>query len=552
MKKKLLSVLLCLTLCLPFVLASCTVPSLWPPKQEKEKTFFDDISCYWDKKEGYDSQNSFVPSGTVAKENDKFVYTTELVYSNESAGILVDKTIYRVYNIASGAIIFEDFTDFDIKTLSYTSESKAISVVLLDKMVMVTKTSNSDWTETAYFYDENGNELLSTTDTELSTVDEDRIILNKKLYVLSNGKLEMKKDLSDASLEFYQMVKHLSFFGDRYVYFDTAALTAYVFDENYGFLYEKALKETQGNTFSEETDRYFTLANGNIIFQTTYSVGEYSAALEPYMYDYISGGKCYKLDTYLLDIRSGSYKTVELPYILRTTSDEGGASLPYGAQNIGIGQKIDGKKLVKTGGSAYTSFLLYNNGTTKGFPNVDGSAEITVIGENRFITQSDFGVKLYDENAKLIGAIGSYVDFNEKFIVTGSAILNHNLEIVYSLTDNNAAYLDLTADSVLVIAYDKEAKASTTYLITTDAEPKSINGYSDILVTDNFFVLTEEKDGGKKIIICKTNGDVIGEYAINENSAMQSCREYDGYTILKPENIEGKPFYITVFKTENL
>ena len=65
-------------------------------------------------------------------------------------------------------------------------------------------------------------------------------------------------------------------------------------------------------------------------------------------------------------------------------------------------------------------------------------------------------------------------------------------------------------------------------------------------------MLTEEKDGGKKIIICKTNGDVIGEYAINENSAMQSCREYDGYTILKPENIEGKPFYITVFKTEKL
>ena len=99
MKKKISSVLLCLTLCLPFVLASCTVPSLWPPKQEKEKTFFDDISCYWDKKVGYDSQSSFVPSGTVAKENKKFVYTTELVYSNESAGILVDKTIINVYYI---------------------------------------------------------------------------------------------------------------------------------------------------------------------------------------------------------------------------------------------------------------------------------------------------------------------------------------------------------------------------------------------------------------------------------------------------------------------
>ena len=535
-----------------FVLASCTVPSLWPPKQEKEKTFFDDISCYWDKKVGYDSQSSFVPSGTVAKENSKFVYTTELVYSNESAGILVDKTIYRVYNIASGAIVFEDFTDFDIKTLSYTSESKAISVVLLDKMVMVTKTANADGTETAYFYDESGNELLSTTDTELSTVDGDRIILNNKLYVLSNGKLEMKKDLSDASLELYQMIKSLSFFGDRYTYFDAITLTAYVFDENYSFLYKKALKETQGDTFSEETDRYFTLANGNIIFQTTYSVGEYSAMLEPYMYDYISGGKCYKLDTYLLDIRTGSYKMIELPYILRTASGASEASLPYGAQNIGIGQKIDGKKLVKTGGSAYTSFLLYNNGTTKGFPSVDGSAEITVIGENRFITQSDFGVKLYDENAKLIGTIGSYVDFNEKFIVTGSAILNHNLEIVYSLTDNNAAYLDLTADSVLVVAYDKEARASTTYLITDGNEPKAISGYSDLLVTDNFFVITEEKDGAKKIIICKTNGDVIGEHAINENSAVQSYHEYDGYTIFEAKNVENKTVYITVFKTEKL
>jgi hypothetical protein len=171
----------------------------------------------------------------------------------------------------------------------------------------------------------------------------------------------------------------------------------YVFDDGYNFLYKKALKQTQGSTFAEEKYTLFTLSNGNIIFQTTYSVGDYSPSIQSYAYDYISNGKCYKLDSYLLDIRSGNYAEIEIPYILKTVlrvdvSDTN--SLPYGAQNIAAGQKIDGKKLVTTGGATYGSFLLFNSGKTSGMPSVDGSANITVVNENRFFVENDFSERV--------------------------------------------------------------------------------------------------------------------------------------------------------------
>ncbi len=549
MKKKILSFLLCLSLCLTLVLSSCVIPNLTP--KPEGKTFIDDILCTWDKDESFDSSSAFVPNGAIAKKSDKFVYTTEPVYANESVGILVDKTIYRVYNLASGALIFEDFTDFDIKTLSYASENKAISVTLLDKMVMVTKTASLNSQETAYFYDENGNELLVTPDTSLTILDEDRIILNHKLYVLTSGKLELKKDLSGISPEFYSIVTKLTPFGDRYIYLD--GTTVYVFDEGYSFLFKKTLKQTQGATFLDEQYKIFTLANGNIIFQTTYSVGNYSADLEPYTYDYISGGKCFRVDSYLLDIRSGSYKEFELSYVLSTVLPVEGSgvdiSLPYGAQNVGVGQKIDAKKLVLTGDSALASFLLYNNGNIKGFPGVDGSADIKVISEKRFIAENDFLVKVYDENAKLIGTLDSYEYYNNKFIVTDKEILNHNLETVYSLTENNAAVADVTCDSVFVVAYDKEAKISTTYLITDGGEPKAISSEYELIVSDGFFATVLEKDGAHKLIVCKTNGEAIGEFAIENGASIDCFDDYDGYAILETKNIEGKTMYVTVFKT---
>ncbi len=554
MKKKILSLLLCLTLCIPLALASCTVPDLWPQEEEKEKTFFDEISCLWENKDSYDSASSFVTVGTVASSNEKFVYTVGLDYSDESIGLIVDKTHYRVYNVASGALIFEDSLLFDIKSLSYTSESKSIDVTLLDKMICVKKTSTETGEETAYFFDENGKELLKTSDTALTKIDENRIILNHKLYVLENGELKMKKDLNDISPAFYTIITQLACFGDRYVYLDKGTSTIYVFDENYSFLYKKALKQTQGATFADEQYKYFTLANGNVLFQTTYSVGNYSVELEPYTYDYISGGKCFKLDSYLLDIRTGNYKEIELSYILSTVLPVEGSStnisLPYGAQNIGIGQRIDAKKLVNTDGAHFASFLLYNNGGVSGLPSVDGSANLTVISENRFIVENDFFVKVYNENATLIGTLDSYEYCNEKFIVTGKEILSHNLEVVYSLSDNNAAVLDVTSDSIFVVAYDKEAGISTTYLITGSGEPKAISNDVSLFVYDSFFVAEEEKDGASKLVIYKTNGDVIGEFAIDEHSGVEFCREYDGYAVIETKNIEGKTMYITVFKTE--
>lgn len=548
MKKKILSFLLCLSLCLTFLLSSCVIPNLTPKPQQK--TFIDDIICTWDKEESYDSASSFVPLGAVAGSNEKFVYTVGAEYSSESTA-LADKTVYRVYNIASGALVFEDFTAFDIKTLSYTSDSKAISVTLLDKMVMVTKTANENSQETAYFYDESGNELLATPDTALTKLDENRIILNHKLYTLKDGKLELKKDLTSISPEFYSIITALKPFGDRYIYMD--GTTVYVFDESYSFLYKKALKQTLGATFAEEQYKYFTLANGNIIFQTTYTVGNYSPELEPYTYDYITGGKCYKLDSYLLDIRSGSYKQIQLSYILSTVLPFNGTdidiSLPYGAQNVGVGQRIDAKKLVSTGGAALTSFLLFNNGAVSGMPSVDGNANLVVISNNRFIAENDFSVKLYDENATLIGTIDSYDYYNNKFIVTDTAILNHNLEKVYSLTENNAAVVGTTCDSVFVVAYDKEAGTSTTYLITEGKEPIEIKSEYELIINDGFYVTVTQNDGAYKLVLHKTSGEAIGEFAIENGASIDYFDDYDGYAILETKNIEGNTMYITVFKT---
>lgn len=548
MKRKLLSLLLCIAVCIPFILTSCISPDLWQQQENKEKTFIDDILCTWEKDEAYDSASSFVPEGVVAGSNEKFVYTVGTDYSDESVGLLADKTNYRVYNIASGALVFEDSVIFDLSSQSYTTEAKSVSITLLDKMVFVIKANAETGMETAFFYDENGNELLKTEDTALTIIDSDRVILNHKLYVLKDGALELKKNLKNASL-LASIVDDLKFVGDRYVYIDAYAV-AYVFDENYDFLFEKSLKQTQGSTFANEQYNYFTLSNGNVIFQTTYSVGNYSAELEPYMYDFISGGKCYRLDSYLLDIRAESYKGIELSYILSTVLPVGtssdGFSLPYGAQNIGVGQKIDAKKLVSTNGSTYASFLLYDNGSTKGMPGVDGNANITVISENRFIAETDFSVKVYDENATLIGMLDSYADYNNKFIVTGTEILDHDLKVVYSLVDNNAAVDFLTCDSVIVTSFNDETRTSTKYLITNAGEPKVISSEAELIVRDSFYATVETADGASKLTIYKTNGDKISELSIDNSTV--AYNDFNGYTILEAKSIEGKTMYITVFK----
>ena len=547
MKRKLLSLLLCLTLCIPLALTSCLIPDLSP--KPEEKTFIDDIICTWDKKESFDALSSFVPEGTVAGSNEKFVYTVGLDYPNEGAGLIADKTHYRIYNKVSGALIFEDSVIYNIDNLSYTSASKAISITLLDKMIMVIKTSAESGEEAAFFFDENGNELLTTSDTALTIIDEDRIVLNHKLYVLNNGVLEFKKDLRN-SQTLSQIISYLEFVGDRYIYIDNYSLV-YVLDENYNFLYKKPLKQTLGSTYAEEKFKHFTLANGNIISQMTYYVGDYSSSIEPYTYDYISGGKCYKVDSFLLDIRKNTYKEIELPYILTTVIPVKisgvNISLPFGAQNIGAGQRIDAKKLVSTGGATYASFLLYDDGSVRGMPSVDENANIAVISENRFITENDFYVKVYNENAQLIGTLDSYDYYNNKFIITGTEILNHNLEVVYSLTSNNAAVDFFTADSVIITAFDKETRTSTKYLITDGAEPKAISTQVELIVRDNFYATIERNDGISKLTVYKTNGDAIGEFSIDEDAEVLYS-DYEGYSILETKNLEGKSIYITVFK----
>ena len=548
MKKKLLSLFLCLALCVPFVLTSCTIPNL-TNTQKKEPTFIDDILCLWENKDSYDSASAFVPDGKVATSNQNFVYTVGGDYADESIGLSVEKTHYCVYNLASGALVFEDYTFFDMETRTYTSESMSISVTLLNKMIFVIKASAETGKESSHVYDENGNELLKTDGAALTVVDDDRIILADKLYVLENGTLEMKKNLSDISYSFRSIITKLTPYGDRYVYIDGTMV--YVFDQDYSFLYKKALKQTQGSTFAEEKYSYFTLENGNVIFQTTYCVGEYSTLLQSYTYDFISNGKCYKLDSFLLDIRSGSYTEVEIPYILKTVviSD---SALPYGAQNVGAGQKIDGKKLVTTNGATYGSFLLFNSGKTSGMPSVDGSANITVVNENRFFVENDFSVKVYNENAELIGTLSSYSSYNEKFIITDHAIYNYNLEVVYSLADNNAAVCEVTADSVIVTSYDRSENESTMLLVQEGREPVAINDDVSVFACKYFFATVNENNGAKKIAIYKTNGDLISEYAIHENSGFENTYEHDNYVVFETTSIEGKTMYITVFKTEKI
>ncbi len=556
MKKRILSLLLCTMLLIPFVLSSCFVPGKGP--EDTKKSFFEEMSgMFTSPPVNFNSSKDFVATGTVVNSAGKLAYIRE---SNVSLDTGITTTTHKVVDVTTGGTIYSYDITYSVGDLSYTSDYTAVSVALSNQGPFVVRKTDKESNITTSVYNSKGTELISGADVTYSFIDAERIIFDNVIYTLGENEATMVKDISDSSIG--DILSEMIDIGDKYLYIDDVEMVAYYFDSSYNFLHMQILSLSPGNTYTDEQEQVFYIGNGNLLYQHSSQLCEYSPLVNTNSYDFIRDGYCYKLTTYLFNAQSREYKEIDLPYTLLTAFSpnlliDEAVTLPYGADALGIGIRIDDKKLVYTSNSKVATFFLFLNGTYKEIPEIDGTTEIAQIGETRYAAKGEFFVNIYNEKDELVGTLDSMKSYNEKYIITNTKIYNHNLELVYSLDDNDANVAFELNDSIIIEKQNKETNAYAYYLITpAQAEPLLVaENKNDVVLREHdnyYYTLANVYDTetgviiSKALTIFKTNGELIGSYALSATASI-SRSQLDDMDILRATNSEGNTLFISVY-----
>ena len=551
MKKRLLALALCLVLAIPFVLTSCFVP-------DNVDDAGNDASLYNELKKMYVEEKEVTKAESITVDGSNFSIGGDFYSASKSTTSLDSfdtTTKYSVYSLATGEEIYSYDVVYNI-TDGFTSDYKSVSFRLFNDMFAVLKT-DKDNVVTTSLVSSNGTELISGEDVTYRVLENlDAVIFDGKLYIFENDALTFKKNIANTYLA--DIIGSLVLIGNKYIYLDPYNNNKVVyFDKDFNFLFEKILSESSVDTYVSVDDDVFVLSNGNLIYQAINELGEYSPLIDSSAYDYIAYGNCYKISTYLLNAETREYKEISLPFVinailpielLASMSGQEGLSAPYGAENIAMVRMIDNKKLVYTNNDSEVSLLLYNDLSYKMPPAIDGTFNYSVISENRYIVEGTFVSTVYNEKNEVVGKIEEDYSYNESYIYTDSAVYNHNLELVYSLEENEASIYSSALSDALVIY--KEVEEETVYYLLTPAQsaPVEIGKNAPLLEETYFYTIADEIDGdgtvtGQIVSIFQTNGTLLDSYTIGEYSYI-STTSTDDFMILRTTDKDGNTLII--------
>lgn len=545
MKKRILALLLCLVLVIPFALTSCFTPE--KGNDGGDTSLYNEIKkMAYDEKEMTKAETLEI-EGTSGKLGDGFYSASKTTTSLDT---LDTTTTYFIYNVASGALVYSYDVVLSVGD-GYTSEYTNVVFEHFDGLFVVKKT-NSEGELLTSIMSADGTELISDTDVTYRIMGDDSLVVfDGKLYVYENNALTFKKDIVGTALE--ELVSKLIPLGDRYVYVEPNYKEAVYYDKDFNFLFKKNLIESVNAYVSVDSGVYY-LDNGSLIYQEVSELGAYSPEIDASTYDYIANGVCYKVSTYLLNASTREYKEIGLPFVIQTVLPmelllgQDTLESPYGAQNIAIVQMIDNKKLVYTNGQQYATLLLYNDLTYKMVPTIDGTSNISYLSENRYIVEGDFISTIYNEKGEAVAKIEEDYSYNESYIYTDRAVYNHNLELVYSLEENDAAIFSPVLSDALVVY--KTVDEETIYYLLTPAQsaPIEIGTSTPTLKTTYYYTLADEIDGegnvtGKIISIFQTNGTLINSYTLYQYASITTS-SLDGYNVIKTTSKEGNTLLI--------
>ncbi len=536
MKKRALAILLVFALCIPFVLTSC----LFPNDGEKEDTpsFFDEIKDTKADYNEFDTFDSFVIDADYKSADESFVYVATQEALNEAETHIT--STHTVYNAHTKQAVYSVSIEYSIEEKAYSSLYKSVSVSFGDNVFTVAGTKASGTTEYIVRSTE-GKELLKS-DYEITYLNDGRILTDDKVYEYKNGEMSLVKDLSDSIVS--AIIKDLTCYDGLYVYYESNTL--YVFGSTYKLLATQQLAPNALSPLANTNYSKYTLENGNVIFQVSGKVCDYSPDVEKRNYDYVLNGACYKLDTFFYDLATLTYKEITMPYLLSSvTSSE---KLPYGAQNVAVGTLINNKELVYSGNSSRATILLYNDGTYRDLPFANESKVFNVLSDNTYIVRDTFTTQVYDKDDNLIGTLDYVAYANEKLIVTPTTIYDHGLNVVYSLKDNEAR-LEYISSSAAVVSLEDTETLNTKYLvIEVGSEPSVLAIDTDdieIFFHEGYIYTLETVRNEASIPVHKVltvydpQGNTICDATLSLSERLVTL-DYDSHAVIKAVNEEGK------------
>ena len=531
MKTKILAILLCFVLTIPFLLTSCYGGN-WLGDPVEEASFYDKIKGSYKKAEAASEVEAITIDGTYVSSSNGFLFA----YADESTDThAVAK--YTVYDIKTGVGIVSVKLEREYTSGLYSSLYKEVSASYGEGFFVIAGTKANDMIEYTV-YSKNGNEIIKGTNVSYKILDYSAFIFDKKLYrVDKDGTAELLKDLTDSNL--LGLVDNLQKYGDRFLYVNGSLV--YVLDLNYNLLYSQHLNPTPSNTYLNTSSSLFYLNNGNILYQENILLCQYHPTINHNEYDYVSGGSCYRVNTYVFNIANGKYTKINLPYLIQSvsTASKYDGQIPYGYENIASGRKINNGEIVYTNGAIYASLLMDNLGKVV----ENDISKVTVLGENRYTIYENFAYSIYDQNDKLVGRLNKILYANNELIVTPSAIYNHNLEVVYTLDESSSG--KVLPNSVLIYFFDSESGSYKCKLLFSDKSSVTIDARTaqvrnSCVFVEEWIETDESGNGYYELTVYSEKGEVL----FTNEVLSDFYYEYDG--LIRTTTRDGKILIISV------
>lgn len=254
-------------------------------------------------------------------------------------------------------------------------------------------------------------------------------------------------------------------------------------------------------------------------------------------YDYFENGSKYAMDTIVYDLKSGSERKVDFPYVLRKASQEYNSFLSKlsfeKGDVINNAVFLDVQEVAKDKTLSKTEVKLFNNTLDLLMEFKHYQAPVK-IAENRYIIDSDvIGKILTDENGKQLASMGE-----AKYYVSDNLIVTYRFNRYGAIDFNGLTAVDFSYD-VLEDFYDGAAIGvvdDTVYCVYKDGSHLEIAKSQDVTVIGRgvYYIL----EGSEHKIKSNKGNDIV----VLDSAAKSSFITENGIII---ESALGQYYYLS-------
>ena len=327
------------------------------------------------------------------------------------------------------------------------------------------------------------------------------------------------------------------------------------------FVYDRSLKLV--NSYTPDpgatTVQAFVLDNGNVVFQYRYRL---PANEENYTACNVNGTEKYLIKTEIFDLKKGTAKEVEFPYVINmlqgigTLAAEVSDQITFakGISNLAFVYPIVNRRIGSTNDSMILS--LGNDLSVKGRLDamVDlqepGSLMEPINGGALRYTLADDTYMLADQKGKEIGRIASTASFRASFINLDEVFYDYALNVIFDCRTDNYEIIDLFENFAILAKETDEGNWDFYRWIPGSAPEKIIAGDSKLHYESfgaGYLISDETDENNLKVTYYDGNGNALLTTEKEAVIVISSGNTEDGaigYTIDEKLNVTYYRVYI--------